>query len=340
MGLASVARRSGVLVIAALLSAGLVGAAPAPAAEAGPPEVEFLGLVNAERAAAGLAPLRYHPAVADVSERWSNNMAATGQLVHNPIYVAEVAAVAPGVGRQGENIGTFDRFPGDVAALHALFMGSVPHRANILGDFDAVGIGVVLTGTDLWVTFNFLEGGAAPPPPPPGPGGFCDTFGHPLGPEIAAVAAAGIAQGGSDGCYRPQDPVTRGQMAAFLTRGYDLPVVAGQPGFCDTAGTTFAREIGAVAAAGIAAGGTDGCYRPSQAVSRGQMAVFLARAEQLADAAAPVFCDTARHQFSGQIAAVAAAGIAQGGTDGCYRPSAAVTRAQMAAFLARALDLI
>ena len=105
---------------------------------------------------------------------------------------------------------------------------------------------------------------------------FGDIAGTTHEDAILAVARAGITGGFDDGTYRPSQPVTRGQMAAFLTRGLGLEPVA-DAAFSDVAGTTHEGSIGAVAAAGIAGGFPDGTYRPSQPVTRGQMATFLAR---------------------------------------------------------------
>ena len=41
-------------------------------------------------------------------------------------------------------------------------------------------------------------------------------------PYIEAIYAAGITTGYGDGTYRPEEPVTRGQMAAFLSRALGL----------------------------------------------------------------------------------------------------------------------
>ena len=62
-----------------------------------------------------------------------------------------------------------------------------------------------------------------------------------------------------------------------LARGFDLPP-ASSAGFRDTAGDPHERAIDSVAAAGITTGYGDGTYRPREAVPRGQMATFLARA--------------------------------------------------------------
>ncbi len=58
--------------------------------------------------------------------------------------------------------------------------------------------------------------------PPASPAGFADTLGHPFADEIDRIAAAGVTLGCSDTAFCPDDPVTRGQMAAFLVRGLDL----------------------------------------------------------------------------------------------------------------------
>jgi hypothetical protein len=47
---------------------------------------------------------------------------------------------------------------------------------------------------------------------------FSDVLGNGHAAGIASVAAAGIASGFSDGTYRPNVAVTRGQMATFLFR--------------------------------------------------------------------------------------------------------------------------
>ncbi len=103
-----------------------------------------------------------------------------------------------------------------------------------------------------------------------------------------------------------------------------------------------AANVDAVAAAGISLGcdatGTRFC--PSEPVTRGQMASFLARALPLDPVPDGRFADVSG-VHAGNINAIAVAGI----TLGCdaagtrYCPDNPVTRAQMATFLARALGL-
>ncbi len=115
------------------------------------------------------------------------------------------------------------------------------------------------------------------------PEGPRDTFvdvsrSHPHAGTIGAVAREGVTLGCTkDGArYCPHGLVTRGQMASFLTRAFDLETDAAA--FSDVAPThPHAATIGAMARAGI----TSGCgrdplrYCPDASVTRAQMARFL-----------------------------------------------------------------
>ena len=71
------------------------------------------------------------------------------------------------------------------------------------------------------------------------------------------------------------------------------------------------------------------------------MATFLTRALGLASSGSAAFTDVpADFVHAPAISAVADAGITTGYADGTFRPQDKVTRAQMASFLARALNLL
>ncbi len=192
-----------------------------------------------------------------------------------------------------------------------------------------------------------LDGEGPPSDAPedqPSSGSFSDVAASAHEGAILAVNHAGIAGGHGDGTFRPQQAVTRGQMAAFLARTLDLDAVAVPPeAFDDVEGATHQHAILAVAGAEIASGFGDGTYRPNATVTRGQMAAFLTRGLQLdrdgVDADEPPFSDVPGTTHAEAIAAIVQEGIAGGFDDGTYRPDDEVTRGQMAAFLARALDL-
>jgi S-layer homology domain len=95
--------------------------------------------------------------------------------------------------------------------------------------------------------------------------------------DINRLAAAGIATGCGGGAYCPTLPVTRAQMASYLTRALGLPVT-GTNYFTDDAGSMHESDINRVAAAGITSGCGGGRYCPDLSVTREQMAAFLHRA--------------------------------------------------------------
>jgi spore germination protein len=167
---------------------------------------------------------------------------------------------------------------------------------------------------------------------------FWDVLGDPLRSAVERLAARGVVQGGSDGAFRPAAAVTRGQMAALLSRGFGLPAPAGPAPFPDAADSVHREAVAAVWEAGIAGGTGDGRFRPHDPVTRGQMATFLARALRLQACEDGRFPDVAAEDpHRPHVCAVARAGIAQGFGDGTYRPALALSRGQMATLLVRAL---
>ncbi len=179
------------------------------------------------------------------------------------------------------------------------------------------------------------------------PGGtFVDDDGSVFEGSIEAIAAEGITKGcnpPTNDRYCPDNPVTRGQMAAFLVRALGLPSTD-RDFFTDDDGT-FENDINRLAAAGITKGcnpPTNDRYCPDNPVTRGQMAAFLARAFNPPPTSEDFFSDDEGNIFEADINRIAADGITKGcdpPTNALYCPSRDVTRGEMAAFLTRALDL-
>ena len=182
------------------------------------------------------------------------------------------------------------------------------------------------------------------------PGGtFTDDNGNTHEGAIEAIAREGITRGcnpPANTLYCPDDSVSRGQMAAFLVRAFELTANT-HLGFSDVPDDhTFTNDIGKLATAGI----TKGCnppandrFCPDDPVSREQMAGFLVRALGLTDNTHPGFVDVPPGDtFAEDIGKLATAEI----TKGCnppdndrFCPNEAVGRDQMASFLARASNL-
>jgi uncharacterized protein YkwD len=170
---------------------------------------QFFHLLNTERADAGLPNLQRDPGLDAVALDWSGHLDAAGQLSHRPSLGTALGEVEPRWLRGGENVGV----GGDVASLHAAFMASAPHRANVLGDFNRVGVGVVDGGDRIWVTFDFLKG-------------------PDLTPAVEAPLTASAAPGAS----------------WVVTADGQVRAIGGAPHFGDLTGTDLARPIVGMAA--------------------------------------------------------------------------------------------
>ncbi|MDN5631200.1 S8 family serine peptidase [Kocuria sp.] len=160
--------------------------------------------------------------------------------------------------------------------------------------------------------------------------------------EISWLASKGITKGWPDGTFRPTQPVQRDQMAAFLYR------MAGSPQYTPPTKSPFKdvptnhvfyKEISWLSEQGITKGWSDGTFRPTQKISREQMAAFFYRMAGSPSYTAPKvspFKDVRTTDvFYKEISWMNGQGIAKGWSDGTFRPGQAVQRDQMAAFLFR-----
>jgi len=178
---------------------------------------------------------------------------------------------------------------------------------------------------------------------PPG-GTFTDDNDSVFEGAIEAIAAEGITLGCNPPAntrYCPDDQVTRGQMAIFIVRGYDLPATT-LDFFTDDNGKVYEDAANRLAQAGLTQGCAPNLYCGDDTITRGEMAAFLSRAENLPDSITDHFVDDNSSIFEPGINKVADARI----TLGCnppansnFCPNDNVTRGQMAGFLTRALGL-
>jgi uncharacterized protein YkwD len=160
-------RRAGTATLIALLLAMTLTAVVAlagPASAASPSDEQgFVDKINQERTSRSLRPLIFDLKIRDVARAWSDQMASSGNFVHNPNYAQQIP---PGWSRAAENIAMGSGTSATVAVLHQALMNSSGHRANILGDFTRVGVGVTVSGGKMWVTQNFGKYANDPVPGP------------------------------------------------------------------------------------------------------------------------------------------------------------------------------
>ncbi|MFB4165190.1 S-layer homology domain-containing protein [Alteribacillus sp. JSM 102045] len=100
---------------------------------------------------------------------------------------------------------------------------------------------------------------------------------HAAYPYIAAVAEEGIMNG-SDGNFRPNETLSRAQMAVVLSQAFDLNEKE-DISFSDVSEDYWAfSSIQRLAANRITSGLSDGSFGPGENTTRAQFSVFLARA--------------------------------------------------------------
>jgi hypothetical protein len=163
---------------------------------------------------------------------------------------------------------------------------------------------------------------------------------HPFFEEIGWMGWQGISTGSLPGpVYKPSDPVSRQAMSAFLYRLANASFVGGAPTFSDVGPSNpFFDEIEWMNSEGITTGFGGGLFKPLAAVSRQAMAAFMHRmaGEPLGPFPDPGFSDVSgSHPFSLPIGWMAHTGISEGYDGGTFKPSVAVSRQAMAAFMQR-----
>jgi hypothetical protein len=112
-----------------------------------------------------------------------------------------------------------------------------------------------------------------------------------------------------------------------------------QSPYTDSGSSKFYADILWLTVEGITVGCGPSRFCPSGQVTRAQMATFLTRALDLPATSHDYFSDDNGSTHEDRINAVAAAGITVGCGERRFCPDGIVTRAQMASFLVRALDL-
>jgi hypothetical protein len=258
-------------------------------------------------------------------------MVSEDLLHHNPSLGDQVRGPWT---RLAENVGTGSHTGGDhdhlVQPLQHPFMASPPHRANVLGDYTQVGVGVTHRNGSVWVTVNFIHARGEWP-------AFTDVSGGVHRPGIEAIFGRGTTNGCDSHRYCPSTSVTRAQLASFLARELGLPDGSVRQ-FKDVGSShPHAGAIGALAARGITTGCAPGRFCPNQPVTRGQMATLLQRTLGLSPTSPTRFRDVgSTHTHRGAIGALHRAGITEGCSSSRYCPERPVRRDQMATFMERA----
>ena len=152
-----------------------------------------------------------------------------------------------------------------------------------------------------------------------------------------------VVKGYPAGTYGPNIAVDREQMAIFMARALNLPLLPYVGTFADVPSSMVgAQYIEALALAGVVQGFTPTTYGPAGIVTREQMAIFVSRGMAGGDGNVPsgpavaTFTDVPSSRVSYKYVEYCVAnGVVQGYSPTIYGPLVNVTREQMAIFVWR-----
>jgi S-layer homology domain len=178
-----------------------------------------------------------------------------------------------------------------------------------------------------------------------------DTSGNWAEPFIKALVEKDIIKGYPDGTFKPDQPVTRAEFAALLSKAFPLEPIRAARRFKDIPKKYWATEVIQKAyQSGFLAGYPNGTFAPKQNIIRIQSLVSLINGNKLEPAASldlnGVFGDAAQVPSYGQNALVAATqkcvavSVEVDSTKlpaGNFGPNTVATRADVAAYIHQAL---
>ena len=141
-----------------------------------------------------------------------------------------------------------------------------------------------------------------------------------------------VLEGYEDGTFKPNNKVTRGELAAIIVRVFGLTDTSAAEKYTDVEATKwYASDIAKVSSAGIMNDYEDGTFKPNQEATREEAAYAIAKAYKVATKETNVtFKDQAQISdwAEAEIASLVAGGYLNGNPDGTFRPTASLTRAE------------
>lgn len=167
-------------------------------------------------------------------------------------------------------------------------------------------------------------------------------------PSVEFLRGIGVTNGYSDGTFRPSRSISRGEFVLMICRAYGFES-HNDPGFPDVPkNSVYASAVAAARELGIVQG-SGGRFHPNQPITRQSAMTILCRAMRTAGQSVPeaqtVLLNGYKDggQVSGyarsSVAALVRLGVVQGTASMELKPGAAISRAEMAVILHRALTL-
>ncbi|WP_214627372.1 NEAT domain-containing protein [Paenibacillus agaridevorans] len=173
---------------------------------------------------------------------------------------------------------------------------------------------------------------------------FSDTTNHWAKSTIEQAVKLGIVNGFSDGSFRPNNIVTRGEFAVMISRALGLDGEGDADALQDFGSIPAWAQphVARVVTAGLIGGFEDATFRSGGRLTRAQLAVIISRAAGLKpdDRSSLSFndADSVPAWAQREVAAAVAAGLIQGKDGNRFAPNATATRAEALTLIIRLLE--
>ncbi|TKJ89854.1 hypothetical protein PaeCFBP13512_14640 [Paenibacillus sp. CFBP13512] len=158
----------------------------------------------------------------------------------------------------------------------------------------------------------------------------------------AGVVKPAYIQGYPDQTFRPNNSITRAEMASLLYRlqaSAPNASASGNGSYSDVSTTFWAHQaIASMQSTGLMKGLTNGKFAPAQPITRAEMAAIVSRWQGLTGAGSSFANDINGHWAANDIKRVTTAGLMQGVSPSSFQPNQPLTRAQAVTILNKILE--
>ncbi|MBE0448251.1 MAG: SpoIID/LytB domain-containing protein [Actinobacteria bacterium] len=158
--------------------------------------------------------------------------------------------------------------------------------------------------------------------------------------QIEDLAKRGVITGYTDGKFKPEVAVTRGQFSKMLCIALGIPTGSASS-FNDTPGHWAEPYIAALVNQEIIRGYPDGTFRPDRSITRAEISAIISRAMGLSPGSSPAsFPDIADHWAKSDIEIMASNGLVNGYADGYFKPDLNAKRCEVAVIIYRMFGFV
>ncbi|NEW08340.1 cell surface glycoprotein [Paenibacillus sp. SYP-B3998] len=144
--------------------------------------------------------------------------------------------------------------------------------------------------------------------------------------------------GYEDGTFKPENKITRAEMAALLARVVTRDTKSANLAYSDVSSTHWAKDaIAKATAMGLMQGYADGTFKEERSITRAEMASIVSSLTGNEQRTGTGFTDIAGHWAQAYIVKAQGAGIINGYQDGSFQPEKTLTRAEAVTMINKAL---